>query len=109
MDQALEQLIDVAQFPLGAAAFRACCKQSLDAAGVLVLPGFLTASAVAAVQLEGEQHRRQAYYTASTHNIFLKPANPQYPDQHPRNRAVVSSKGCITTDQIPPGSPPHAL
>ncbi len=105
----IEKLIDMAEFPLGDAAFRARCKQSLDDAGVLVLPGFLTTQAVASVQREGEQHRHRAYYTANTHNIFLKPTDPQFPDQHPRNRAVASSKGCITTDQIPEGSALHVL
>ncbi len=109
MSNTLENLIDLAQFPLPDETFRARCKQSLDDAGVLVLPRFLTAQAVASVQREGEQHRHLAYYTASTHNIFLKPTDPQFPADHPRNRAVASSKGCITTDQVPPDSPLHVL
>ena len=104
MSETLESLIDLAQFPLHDATFRAQCKQSLDDTGVLVLPRFLTAQAVASVQREGEQHRHLAYYTASSHNIFLKPSDPQFPAGHPRNRAVASSKGCITTDQIPEAS-----
>ncbi len=109
MPNTIENLIDLEQFPLRDAAFRARCKQSLDDAGVLVLPGFLTAQAVASVQREGEQHRHRAYYTANTHNIFLKPTDPQFPAEHPRNRAVASSKGCITTDQIPQASALHTL
>ncbi|MEO8545889.1 MAG: hypothetical protein ABI434_20060 [Burkholderiaceae bacterium] len=109
MSHPLEGLIDLAQFPLRDAAFRTQCKQSLNDAGVLVLPRFLTAQAVASVQREGEQHRHLAYYTANTHNIFLKPPDPQFAANHPRNRAVASSKGCITTDQIPQASALHAL
>ncbi len=109
MSHPLDALIDLAQFPLHDPAFRARCKQSLDDAGVLVMPGFLTPQAVASVQREGEQHRHRAWYTASSHNIFLKPSDPQYPEHHPRNRAVASSKGCITTDQIPDGSALHRL
>lgn len=105
----LAKLIDLAQFPLSDEAFRARCRRSLDDAGVLVLPRFLTTQAVASVQREGEQHRHLAYYTANTHNIFLKPTDPRFDDQHPRNRAVASSKGCITTDQIPDGSALHVL
>ncbi len=105
----LEKLIDRSQFPLGDEAFRARCKQSLDESGTLVLPRFLATQAVAAVQREGEQHRHLAYYTANTHNIFLKPTDPQFPGHHPRNRAVTSSKGCITTDQVPEASPLHVL
>lgn len=109
MPPSLEKLIDLAQFPLHDAAFRARCRQTLADTGALVLPGFLTPYAVATVQGEGEQHRHLAYFTAGTHNIFLKPTDPQYPADHPRNRAVASSKGCITTDQIPQGSPLHTL
>ena len=61
MPNTIENLIDLEQFPLRDAAFRARCKQSLDDAGVLVLPGFLTAQAVASVQREGEQHRHLVY------------------------------------------------
>ncbi len=109
MFHTLESLIDSAQFPLRDGAFRARCKQSLDDAGVLVLPRFLTAQAVASVQREGAQYRHLAYYTANTHNVFLKPTDPQFPAHHPRNRAVASSKGCITSDQIPQASALHTL
>lgn len=109
MFPSIEKFIDLAQFPLSDDAFRARCKQSLDDAGVLVLPRFLTTQAVSAVQREGEQHRHRAYYTTNTHNIFLKPTDPAFADQHPRNRPVASSKGCITTDQIPAGSALHVL
>jgi len=105
----LENLIDLAQFPLRDVAFRSRCRQTLADTGALVLPGFLTPQAVAAVQGEGEEHRHLAYYTANTHNIFLKPTDAQYPGDHPRNRAVASSKGCITTDQIPQDSPLQVL
>lgn len=109
MPPSIEALIDLAQFPLHDAAFRSRCKQTLDESGVLVLPHFLSATAVDTVRREGEQFQHLAYYTASSHNIFLKPTDPQFAPEHPRNRAVASSKGCITTDQVPAGSPLHGL
>ena len=109
MQELSKALIDARQFALGDAAFRVRCKQTLDGSGVLVLPQFLTPEAVASIRLDGEQHRHLAFYTASKHNIYLKPFDPQFPGGHPRNREVVSSKGCITTDQIGRGSALHAL
>ncbi|MDH3275567.1 MAG: 2OG-Fe(II) oxygenase, partial [Gammaproteobacteria bacterium] len=48
-------------------------------------------------------------YTVDKHNIYLNPPDSQYPADHPRNREVASSKGCITTDQIPNSSALHTL
>ena len=42
--------------------------------------------------------------SVNNHNIYLSPADPVYPASHLRNREVSSSKGCITTDQIPGSS-----
>ncbi|MCY7308793.1 MAG: 2OG-Fe(II) oxygenase [Rhodoferax sp.] len=101
--------IDAARCPLGDAQFRARSKRILDEQGVLVLPQFLTQEAVASIRRDGEQHQHLAFYTASRHNIYLKPFDPQFPAGHPRNREVASSKGCITTDQVPQGSALHRL
>ena len=70
---------------------------------------FVSPPAVACIQREGEQNQHLAYYTVSNHNIYLKPADPHYPAEHSRNREVSSSKGCITTDQIPGESMLHTL
>ena len=85
------------------------CKGMLDQDGVLVLPDFLTPKAIAAVQRDGQANQHRAFYTVSQHNIYLKPADPAFAPDHPRNREVLSSKGCITTDQIPGSSALHAL
>lgn len=105
---ALQGLVDPA-LPLADAAWRAECRATLQRDGVLVLPGFLTPQAIETVRQEGEAWKHLAFYAASRHNVFLKPADPSLPPDHPRNREVVSSKGCITTDQVPAGSPLHAL
>ncbi len=77
------------------------CKQTLDTDGVLVLQDFLTEAAVQSLQQEGKDNQHLAYYTNSKHNIYLSPPDTAFSATHPRNREVVSSKGCITTDQIP--------
>ena len=40
----------------------------------------------------------------STHNIYLTPQDKSFPEDHIFNTQITSSKGCITTDQIPDSS-----
>ena len=109
MNWSLPDLVGQQQLPLDDSQFLARCKHTLDRDGVLVLPGFLSAAAIAAVRREGEENRHLAYYTVSKHNAYLKPPDPAFAPDHPRNREVESSKGCITHDQIPADSALHAL
>ncbi|MFK7997399.1 MAG: hypothetical protein AB8B87_24950 [Granulosicoccus sp.] len=105
----MNSFINLANHPIDQTAFREACKLALDEDGVLVLPGFLTPETVAGVAREGVECQQLAYYTVSDHNAYLKTPDPAYTEDHPRNRLVSSSKGCITTDQIPPSSPLHKL
>ena len=97
----MNAIINLELYPIEQSTFRSRCKKKLDEQGVLVLPGFLTPEAVAQIAAEGEISQAQAFFTNSDHNIYLKPAEPELDADHPRNRLVRSSKGCITTDQIP--------
>lgn len=105
----IAELLNLSANPINDAQFRADCKQELENAGVLLLQNFLNPSAVESIRLEGEQNRHLAYYTSSQHNVYLCPTDNTYPLDHPRNRLVSSSKGCITTDQIPSDSLLHEL
>lgn len=109
MASSLASIVNVEKFPLQSEDFRDACKHALDESGVLVMPGFLTTAAIDNVRREGQKHQHLAYYTISDHNIYLNPADPAYAADHPRNRQVSSSKGCITTDQIPSDSALIAL
>lgn len=104
MEQLLANLIDLEQYPLQNLRFRSECKHKLEEKGVLVLPGFLKPDAITCIQKQGKEKQHLAYYAVNKHNIYLCPSDPQYSDEHPRNRQVSSSKGCITTDQIPSSS-----
>jgi hypothetical protein len=53
---------------------------------------------------EAETKKPCAYYTKSTHNVYLTPKDKSLDDTHVMNRQVISSKGCIATDQIPDDS-----
>lgn len=96
----LAQTVSLDRYSLGDAAFRASCRAALDADGLLVLPGFLTAAALDAIRAEAAEKRRLAYFCAQRHNVYLTPADPAFPPGHARNREVDSSKGCITDDQV---------
>ena len=105
----LAHIVDLSANPIGDPAFRARCKATLDTAGALVLPGFLTAAALATIRLEGAEHSHAAFYAASKHNVYLRPQDETLPADHARNRLVVSSKGCITDEEIPQQSPLRTL
>ena len=105
----LLELVNLDIYPLQDPNFQKECKDKLDALSVLVLAGFLNPSAIDALKKEGKENQHLAYYTASNHNIYLKTSDPAFTKDHPRNREVTSSKGCITTDQIPENSFLHTL
>ena len=109
MKQSLADVVCLEQFPLENNDFRAECKRSLDEDGALVIRRFLRPAAIASIRTEGEENQHLAHYTVDDHNIYLEPPDPDFPANHPRNRVVSSSKGCITTDQIPANSALHTL
>ncbi len=104
MDKSLAEVIDLEAYPLAREDLIAACKRRLDESGALVLANFIKPAAVASIRAEGLKHRHLAYFTLNDHNIYLSPTDPAYPDEHPRNRLVASSKGCITDAQIPADS-----
>ena len=109
MKTLLTDVIDLNTNPIADANFRAKCKADLDEHGALVLDNFLSPSAIESVKQDGVDNQHLAYYTASNHNIYLKPNDPDFPSEHPRNREISSSKGCITSNQIPVQSSLHTL
>jgi hypothetical protein len=105
----IEDIIDLSRHPLADAEFAARCREKLTVDGVLVLADFIRPDALAAMQREGLAGRDQAYFCAQNHSVFLTPRNPEFADDHPANRQVVSSKGCICDDVIDAASPLRAL
>ncbi|EAQ65514.1 hypothetical protein MED121_22622 [Marinomonas sp. MED121] len=96
----LSDYINQAQYPIENRSFRQACKQSLQQEGALVLPNFLQENVIQAIVDEGNFKKESAYYTQSSHNVYLNEIDPSFPLEHPRNQQVNSSKGCITDDQI---------
>ncbi|MEE9334729.1 MAG: hypothetical protein V3U65_11640 [Granulosicoccaceae bacterium] len=105
----VNNIVDVALYPLDSSAFRDQCKAMLDKSGVLMLPEFVLPGAVQAIKQEGETRQQHAFYTSSKHNVYLQANDDSKAADHPRNRSITSSKGCITSDQIPNESSLHTL
>ena len=105
----LNPLIDLDQYPITDQHFIQRLKTRLDQDGVVTLPGFLTVSALAAMIKSAESEQNLAFYTQGTHNVYLTPIDDALPLTHAFNRQVASSKGCITTDQVPPNCGLHDI
>ena len=105
----LNQVINITAHPIHQKHYEQACKLQLDKEGVLVLKDFLTLPARTAMVDEGINKQSQAFYTSSGHNVYLTQKDPSFADDHPRNRWVQSSKGCITDDQVALDSPLRTL
>lgn len=104
-----KHIVDLERYPLGDAAFHQACARTLDSEGALVLPDFIRPDALREMRAEGEAGQPEAYFCAQSHSVYLTPDDPAYGANHPANRKVVSSKGCICDDRIAPESPLRAL
>lgn len=105
----LAQILDLSTNPIDDPVFRDQCKAQLDRDGALVLRGFMQAAAVDSVKQDGVANADSAFFCEQNHNVYLSPSDDAFAADHPRNRQMVSSKGCITDDQIPAESSLHKL
>lgn len=105
----LNTIVQIDAHPLADPAWRQTCRETLQRDGALVLRGFLTGAALDQVRQEGEARHHLAWYAVNRHNVYLLKPDPALPAEHPRNREVVSTKGCITDDQVAPDSPLRQL
>lgn len=106
----LHRIVNLDQYPLyeeeAFASLIQEARQELHNNSVITLPNFLTQSALRSLVEEALENKHKAYYTdaKSKHNVYLTQNDTSKPSTHIYNRQIVSSKGCITTDQIPPNS-----
>lgn len=100
----LSEIVDLSRYPLADPACVAECKKVLDETGVLALTDFIQSAALEKMRAEAEAGRSKAYFCTSTHSVYLAD-NPDFPPDHPANRPVESSKGCICDDDVPEASP----
>ena len=109
MTSSLSKLIDLTIHPLDDAGFIRSCRDQLDQNGVLSLSGFLQPHVLDQLAQEAAAAEDQAYFTASTHNVYLTPPDPNLSGDHIFNRQVVSTKGCICDDVVAQDSPLRTL
>ena len=105
----LASILNTKSHPIDDLEYRSKCKSMLDQDGVLVLKNFLLSDSIRSILEEAIQQERLAYYCVNEHNVYLEPFDDNYHKSHPRNKTVISSKGCITDDQVHKGSALRAL
>jgi len=105
----LASIIDLQKHPIDESHYRKKCKTELDKSGVLVLDNFLFESTVKSILAEAKAQENLAYYCVNEHNVYLDLFDKELSKSHPRNKTVISSKGCITDDQVPKKSSLRAL
>ncbi|OUR75922.1 arpA protein [Alphaproteobacteria bacterium 46_93_T64] len=106
---ALDHIVDENKYPLGREDFQTQCRKILETEGALVFPGFLKETAIVEIHNDGKNKQSSAYFCEQRHNVYLTPSDPDYPTDHIRNHEVVTTKGCITDDQVPDNSPLREL
>ena len=105
----LRGIVDLINHPIKNTDYTSNCKEKLDKNGVLVLDNFLTQKAIDRILIEADEYKSLAYYCTNYHNVYLNKQDDSLPKSHPRSRKIISSKGCITDDQVPIDSPLRVL
>jgi len=106
---ALSEIVDLSRYPIEDAGFIDQCKAAYDQGGILVLEGFVQPAAIEEIRAEGEAGRGAVYSKREDHTVYLSAPDPEFSADHPRNRKVVSTKGCLTDDKIGATSPLRQL
>ena len=101
MQTYLKDIADLKQFALAKTKFQSDCRDILESSGCLILKNFLSPQAVKLARKEALLNQYLAYYCIQEHNVYLTTQDTDYDENHPRNRSLKSSKGCITDDQVP--------
>ena len=96
----LNAIVNLNKYPLDKSSFINQCKSSIDAEGCIVLPDFLRKDSIRQLIKESRQNQYKAFYCEQKHSVYIAPSDESLPVDHPYNRQVISSKGCITDDQL---------
>ena len=105
----ITEIINLDKYQISNPSFKDESRRVFEKEGILILPNFISKKAIEAIRLEGINNQEKAYFCVERHNPYLMPTDPDLPDDHPRNKQVTSSKGCIADDQIPKNSPLKTL
>ena len=103
----LEALVDLARYPVHrlaepeGATLVDTCRRQFVATGVCLLPEFLTSAAIERMVNEAGTALAGTFYCHDTHNAYLRPDDPAYGPDHPRNRRLRTDVGSIASDLLP--------
>lgn len=102
-------IVDGERYLLTDKTFQKGARDALNINGVLALDEFIRPDALSTIQAEAKASQSKAYFCTDRHSVYLTPLDPAFSKDHPANRQVVSSKGCICDDDVPADSPLRAL
>lgn len=110
------RLVDLERYPIHdlgspeAQALTRRCHEELMATGSCLLPGFLTAEALAAMTEEARELAPLAYNEGATKGTaYLDAPDKSLPADHPRRRMMRTSVGAVAYDMLPAASPLRRL
>ena len=97
----INDIINLENYPINdIEGFGKECNSKLNEDGSIVLPNFITVDALKEVLQEAQEKQHLAFFSDKTHTVYLSPVDLNYPDNHTRNKQIISTKGCITDDQV---------
>ena len=97
----LKNVINFKLYPLTNDSFISSCRQKLDRDGISTLPNFITPIILDQLVSEAQAESENAFFTVTSHNVYLSDSDPKFGKNHTYNRQIYSTKGCIAADQIP--------
>ena len=75
-------------------------RTTYETEGIVILPNFLTAQAIAESVAEVVGARGEEWFTQSTHNVFLDSGDSHLPPEHIRNRQLPTSVASLAYDKL---------
>ena len=75
-------------------------RETYQREGIVILPGFLSAEAIAVSVAEVVGARGEEWFTQSTHNVFLDSGDSHFPPDHIRNRQLPTSVASLAYDKL---------
>jgi len=110
-----ESLIDLERYPVQepksgpGGSLESRCQATIDRDGILILDGFVTPDAVAALVGEARAVEDAAYFCVHRHTVYQTDGADAAPEGSARTRLVTSDKGNVAMDRIPRDGPLRAL
>ena len=101
----LKNIINLEDYPINEANWLKKIQNQFDETGIVSLENFVLPESMDNIKKESLSKLNYAYFNPQEHNVYLKSKDKMYPSEHPRNKKVKSSKGCITDDLINSLSP----